>query len=67
MKLREIATALGCGIHGDPEIEIEGVAAMERAQAGDLTFLANPKYAPKVKNTLASAILASQPIPESPH
>jgi UDP-3-O-[3-hydroxymyristoyl] glucosamine N-acyltransferase len=62
MKLREIATALGCRLEGDAEIEIKGVAGMERAQAGDLTFLANPKYAPKVKNTLAGAILVSEPV-----
>jgi UDP-3-O-[3-hydroxymyristoyl] glucosamine N-acyltransferase len=62
MKLREIANTLGCRIEGDPEIEIKGVAAMERAEAGDLTFLANPKYARKVKHTRASAILVLEPI-----
>jgi UDP-3-O-[3-hydroxymyristoyl] glucosamine N-acyltransferase len=35
---------------------------MEYAKPGELTFLANPKYAPKVKNTRASAILVSEPI-----
>ena len=60
MTLREIAQALGCRLEGDPEIEIRSVAAMERAGPGDLTFLANPKYAPKVKNTQASAILVSE-------
>ncbi len=39
------------------------MAGMEHAKAGDLTFLANPKYAPKVKNTEASAILATEPLP----
>ena len=63
MKLREIADALGCRIQGDPEVEISGVAGMERAGAGELTFLANPKYAPKVRNTQAGAILASEPLP----
>jgi UDP-3-O-[3-hydroxymyristoyl] glucosamine N-acyltransferase len=62
MTLREIAQALGCRLEGDPEIEIRSVAAMERAGSGDLTFLANPKYASKVKNTKASAILVSEPI-----
>ncbi len=62
MKLRDIADALGCRVEGNADIEIAGVAGMERAQAGDLTFLANPKYAPKVKETLASAILVSAPV-----
>ncbi|HJT86486.1 MAG TPA: UDP-3-O-(3-hydroxymyristoyl)glucosamine N-acyltransferase, partial [Bryobacteraceae bacterium] len=63
MKLREIAGRLGCGLAGDGEIEITGVAGMEHAVAGQLTFLANPKYAPRVKHTRASAILIAQPIP----
>jgi len=60
MKLREIAAALGRSVVGDGEIEITGVAGMEHAGAGHLTFLANPKYAHKVKQTHASAILVSQ-------
>src|ERR1700683_2997469 len=64
MNLRDIAGALGCRIEGgDPDFEISGVAGMERAGPGELTFLANPKYAPKVKNTRASAILVSQALP----
>jgi UDP-3-O-[3-hydroxymyristoyl] glucosamine N-acyltransferase len=60
MKLREIAARLDCELCGDGEIEITGVAGMEHAAAGELTFLANPKYAHKVKHTRAGAILLSQ-------
>src|SRR5436305_9086340 len=60
MKLCEIAEALGCRLEGDGELEIRGVAGMEHATAGHLTFLANPKYAPKVRHTKASAILVSE-------
>lgn len=49
-------------LHGDAEIEICGVSGMEHAGPGHLTFLANPKYAPKVKNTQAAAILVAQPL-----
>jgi UDP-3-O-[3-hydroxymyristoyl] glucosamine N-acyltransferase len=62
MKLREIATRLGCELLGDPEIEITGVAGMEHAGPGELTFLANPKYAHKVKHTRAGAILVTEPV-----
>ncbi len=62
MKLREIASALECRLHGDGEVDITGVCGMEQAQAGQLTFLANPKYANKVRHTKASAILASEPV-----
>lgn len=66
MKLRDIAAALACELSGDGEIEITGVAGMEHAGASQLTFLANPKYAHKVKNTRAAAILATEPIRELP-
>src|SRR5262249_10354307 len=62
MKLREIAVALGCRLESDGELEITGVAGMEHAGAGHLTFLANTKYAPKVKHTRASAILVAAPL-----
>jgi UDP-3-O-[3-hydroxymyristoyl] glucosamine N-acyltransferase len=63
MRLSELAAALGCRLEGDGEIEISGVMGMEQAVAGQLTFLANPKYAPKLKNTRASAVLAVQTVP----
>src|ERR1700730_509077 len=62
MKLREIADALDCRLHGDGDLEITGVAGMEHAGPGQLTFLANSKYAPKVKHTRASAILVAEAV-----
>ncbi|MEO7652920.1 MAG: UDP-3-O-(3-hydroxymyristoyl)glucosamine N-acyltransferase [Bryobacteraceae bacterium] len=66
MKLSALATQLGCGLHGEGEIEITGVSGMEQAAPGQLTFLANPKYAPKVSRTLASAILVAEPLRDLP-
>src|SRR5512133_1787553 len=60
MRLGEIAAALGRRLEGDGGLEISGVAGMEKAGPGDLTFLANPKYAPKVKHTKAGAILVAE-------
>jgi len=64
MKLRDIAAALGCEIHagGGSDLEIAGVAGMEQASQDQLTFLANPKYAHKVKQTRAGAILVTKPM-----
>ena len=64
LKLRDLAGRLGCAFKGDGEIEITGVAGMEHATETELTFLANPKYAPKVKQTRAAAILVSQQLSE---
>ena len=66
MKLRDIAAALECRLEGDGEIEIAGVAGMEQAGAAELTFLANPKYAPRVKQTRAAAILVHEAVRDLP-
>jgi UDP-3-O-[3-hydroxymyristoyl] glucosamine N-acyltransferase len=66
MQLLTLAESLGCELRGDPEIEITGVAGMEHAVAGQLTFLANPKYAHKVKHTRASAILVEKEVQNLP-
>jgi UDP-3-O-[3-hydroxymyristoyl] glucosamine N-acyltransferase len=66
MLLRHLASQLGCELLGDGEIEITGVAGMEHAIPGQVTFLANLTYAPKVKQTKASAILVSEPVRDTP-
>lgn len=66
MKLTELAAALDCTLHGDPDLQITGVAGMEHATPTELTFLANPKYAHKVKNSRAAAILVTEPITTHP-
>jgi len=62
MKLQRIAEALNCSLVGDGEVDIGGVAGMEHAGPRELTFLANPKYASKVKESVAAAILVREPI-----
>ena len=62
LPLRDLAARLGCRVEGDPDIYITGVAGIERAGPTELTFLANPKYAPKVRHTRAAAVLVSQPL-----
>ena len=66
MKLSAIAEKLGCSLEGDGQVEITGVAGMEQATETELTFLANPKYAPKVKDSRAAAILVQEPIRDLP-
>lgn len=62
MRLRSIAETLGCHLAGNGGIEITGVAGMEEAGPTELTFLANPKYTRKVKDSRAAAILVNHPI-----
>ena len=66
MELSEIAAALGCELVGNPHLEITGVAGMEQAGPSELTFLANPKYAHKVKLSRAGAILVREALTDLP-
>jgi UDP-3-O-[3-hydroxymyristoyl] glucosamine N-acyltransferase len=60
MKLSELAQKLGCRLEGPSEIEIRGVAGIEHAESGQLTFLANRRYFPLLKATRASAVLIEE-------
>ena len=67
MKLGEIATALNVALeNGDPELEITAVAGIEEASGGQITFIANSKYAAAARKTAASAIIVSEEFPAAP-
>jgi len=59
MKLGELAERLGCKLEGNAAVEITGVAGIEAAAAGQVTFLSNRKYMPALATTRASAVLAA--------
>jgi len=61
--LKEIADRLGCVVEGDPLLEVTRVAGLQQARAGDLSFLANPKYLDHLASTQASAVLVSRDLP----
>jgi len=62
MRLQELAEKLGCRLEGNPEQEITGVAGIDHAGPGQLTFLANRRYWPQLKTTNASAVLVEDGI-----
>src|ERR1700739_4805449 len=63
MKLQELADKLGCRLEGNPDLEISGVAGIDYAQPGQVTFLANRRYVPQLKTTKASAVLIEEGVP----
>jgi UDP-3-O-[3-hydroxymyristoyl] glucosamine N-acyltransferase len=67
MKLAEVAQKLGCRLEGPPELEIHGVAGIDYAQAGQITFLANRRYFPLLHSTRASAVLVEEGIKIARH
>jgi len=67
MKLAQIATALGARLeNGSPDTEITGVAGIEEAGPGHLTFVANPKYASAARTAKAEAVIVAQNFPPIP-
>ena len=66
MTLSELAERLGCVLEGDGAILIEGVATLEEAAPGQLTFFANPRYAPVLRRTRASAVIAGAGAEDAP-
>jgi UDP-3-O-[3-hydroxymyristoyl] glucosamine N-acyltransferase len=59
MLLSEIAQHLG-GVLIGQDLDISGASTIEEATTSDITFLANPKYKDKVKDTSAGAIIVSE-------
>ncbi|NVN89316.1 MAG: UDP-3-O-(3-hydroxymyristoyl)glucosamine N-acyltransferase [Desulfuromonadales bacterium] len=55
--LKELAEHLGGKVRGDETCRINGLAPLESASSDKITFLANPKYAAKVAETGAGAVL----------
>ena len=64
MKLSDLAAHLGATLHGDPTIDIDGIAGIERAIRGQVTFVSNKKYGPLAHTTQASAVIVDRSFPE---
>jgi len=64
MKLSELAETLGATLQGDGAVEITGIAGIEHAVAGQVTFVSNKKYTTLARTTQASAILVEPDFPE---
>jgi len=61
MKLSELAGRTGARAderHSD--IEIKGAAGLDEAEAGQVAFLSNPRYTPRVQTTRASAVYVGE-------
>ena len=59
ISLRAAADFVGGVVIGNPEIELSGLAKIEEAKEGDLTFLYLPAYQKFLDTTKASAVLIS--------
>jgi UDP-3-O-[3-hydroxymyristoyl] glucosamine N-acyltransferase len=57
--LRDLAARLGCTLRGDGAVEVSRVCGIEDAGPGDLTFVSNPRYVPRLATTRASAVIVA--------
>ena len=57
MTLAEIARIVEGEVIGAADVVISGVAPIDEAKVGDITFVANRKYAKQINTTRASAII----------
>jgi UDP-3-O-[3-hydroxymyristoyl] glucosamine N-acyltransferase len=64
--LAELARRLECRLEGDGTVEVVRVAGIEDAQPGEVTFLANSKYASRLAATRASAVIADDSLTQAP-
>jgi UDP-3-O-[3-hydroxymyristoyl] glucosamine N-acyltransferase len=55
--LGQLAEHVGGRVHGDADCQINGVATLQNAKAGDISFLANPRYTRYLASTAASAVI----------
>lgn len=63
MKLSELAALTGARVEGaTTDIQIESAAGLDEAVPGQVTFLSNPRYTPRLKNTNASAVYLGEDV-----
>lgn len=60
--VKEIAKLVDGEIVGDAHLVISGIAGIEDAKEGDITFLANPRYLRFLDRTKASAVITGRDI-----
>ncbi|HEY7409696.1 MAG TPA: UDP-3-O-(3-hydroxymyristoyl)glucosamine N-acyltransferase [Vicinamibacteria bacterium] len=63
MILRELAAHLDLALRGNGDVEVLRVAALDAAGPGDLSFLSNPRFLPRLQTTRATAVIVP---PEAP-
>jgi UDP-3-O-[3-hydroxymyristoyl] glucosamine N-acyltransferase len=62
--LKELAQLVDGEVLGDGEVKILGVAPIEEARRGEITFVGHAKYLSKLNETEASAIIVSRGVGE---
>ena len=59
VRLADVVAALGGALHGDGGLPILRLAPLESADAGSLSFLANPRYAARMAASAAACVVVA--------
>ena len=59
VRLADVVAALGGALHGDGSLPIQRLAPLESADAGSMSFLANPRYAAKMAASAAGCVIVA--------
>ncbi|MGC2063861.1 MAG: UDP-3-O-(3-hydroxymyristoyl)glucosamine N-acyltransferase [Thermodesulfovibrionales bacterium] len=62
MKLKDFAELVNGQVLGDPDVDITGVAGIQDAQAGDITFLSSQKFLKDLRTSRASAAIVGDAV-----
>jgi len=57
LSLGELAVRFGCELRGDPDMHVERVAPLAKADERSIAFLANPRYRAQLAATRAGAVV----------
>jgi UDP-3-O-[3-hydroxymyristoyl] glucosamine N-acyltransferase len=60
--LADLAEKLGGVLDGDPKITVSGVAPLNLAGPDQISFLANPRYAPLLETSSAAGVIVSREV-----
>jgi len=63
MKLSEIAARVACDLESADDLDISGIAGIDDAGPGELTFVSNRKYIRHLSRTRASAVILGHDMP----
>lgn len=61
-RIAELAARVGGEVLGDGDVAVHQVSTLTKAQAGEISFLHNPKYRRQLSATQASAVIVSSEV-----
>ncbi len=60
LTLKQLEQITGGTLHGDAEATVSSVAAMDKAQPGQVTFMSNPRYKKQLAECQASVVMVKE-------